>query len=596
MRTGGREWTRSPPLAAAVLIVAGTVVLLSLLYNLPVPNGPDKDSDGISDNFQNIAAVQDIVKDGEGWRVETVGYTSEIDLTFVMFTGGLLTIVIPVGVALWLHDRSRRSVRVSRWREEGRMHDIVRRLSAFLEINPSLPSAVRLTRTSLPEVDQPMLGELAWAPFTRGRPFNEVYEEFKEEWSERSSLIGRALDSLGSIENEASRNEVALSARALVTRLSEESKTMMEEYSRSLAGPSTALFGIGVLLPILLATMIPVAGITGRTALIIGFVLWVVLPLGIVLLGNSLVLKRPPLGAEHPTAATRRGSFPKPLDVLLMAAGAVLLILSVLVVVTGVELPLTLPGSGRESLFILLMLMGISALLSGVIGWMSRGPKEAGERFSAVRKRSPVVLRDISSWVMEGRSFESALKRSLSKRAVETDKSYRLLPGHSSGETGLPEPLLSYLGSAREFSRAGGATGGRAIRAFSKHIQELLYLEGDMSARVRSAVGQMEVTSSIFAPIMIGASAGIFNLMGSVQGEIPEGMIFGGCARGTLEPWHFLLISGGYLLMLSITTTLTIYRLENGTIGGGWHRVPRRMIQSSLAFSFGVLASSYLIG
>ncbi|MBN1539736.1 MAG: hypothetical protein JW939_06285, partial [Candidatus Thermoplasmatota archaeon] len=220
MKIGGREWTPSPVSTAVVLTVAGTIILLLLMYNLPVPNGPDRDSDGISDNFQSIVEVQDIVKDGEVWRVETVGYTSEIDLPFVIFTGGLLTMVIPFGAAYWLWDRTRRSMKVRRWREEGRMHDIVRRLSAFLEINPSLPSAVRLTRTSLPELDQPMLGELAWAPFTRGKPFNEVYEKFKEEWSGRSPLIGRALDGLGTAENEASRAEVALSARALVTRLS----------------------------------------------------------------------------------------------------------------------------------------------------------------------------------------------------------------------------------------------------------------------------------------------------------------------------------------------------------------------------------------
>lgn len=227
---------------------------------------------------------------------------------------------------------------------------------------------------------------------------------------------------------------------------------------------------------------------------------------------------------------------------------------------------------------------------------MSRSSKEAAERFSDVRKRSPVVLRDISSSVMEGRSFESALKRAFARREVEKDRRYRLLPGHSSREAGIPEPLLSYLESAKEFSRAGRGTGGKAIRAFSKHIQELLDLERDLSSRVRSAVGQMEVTSSIFAPLMIGASAGIFNLMGSVQGDIPGGMMFGGGSQDTLEPWHFLLMSGGYLLMLSVATTLTIYRLENGTTRGGWHRVPRRLIQSSLAFSIGVLASSYMIG
>ncbi|MBN1391093.1 MAG: hypothetical protein JXA22_10680 [Candidatus Thermoplasmatota archaeon] len=595
MKAGRRWWPPSPASTAISLTAAGALVLMALMGNLPIPNGPDMDSDGISDNFQKVDAVKDIVKDGEGWRVETVGYASETDLPFVLFAGSLLTVVIPLGAAFWLWDRPRRVMKVSIWREEGRMHDIVRRLSAFLEINPSLPFAVRLTRTSLPVQDQPMLGEVAWTPFTEGRPFSEIYGQFKERWSLRSPTIGRALEGLRSAENEPTQTEVTLSARALVTRLSEESKAMMEEYSRSLAGPATALFGIGVLLPILLATMIPVTGITGKTALMVGFVLWVIIPLSIILLGNSLVLKRPSLGTDH-MPAVRHRTAPGPVDIFLMTLGTVMISLFFFVAFSKVEIPITLPGSGKGSLSILLVLLGVSSSISGLFGWLSQGPKEAQERYSDVRKRAPGILRDMASAIQEGLSFESGLRRTLSRRVVEKDRSYRLLPGHSSREAGMPEPLVSYLESAEEFSRAGRGPGGKAVRAFSKHIQELMDLDGDLSSRVRSAVGQMEVTASIFAPLMIGASAGIFDLMGSVQGDIPDGMLFGGSGGGSMQPWHFLLMSGGYLLMLSIATTLTIYRLEKGVTGGGWHRVPRRLVQSSLAFSLGVVASSYLIG
>lgn len=174
--------------------------------------------------------------------------------------------------------------------------------------------------------------------------------------------------------------------------------------------------------------------------------------------------------------------------------------------------------------------------------------------------------------------------------------SMRLLPGATPREAGLPEPLVTYIESAEEFSRAGKGPGGKAVRAFSRHVQELMDLDRDLSSRVRSAVGQMEVTSSIFAPLMIGASAGIFRLMGSVQGEVQSGMLFGGGGQNGIEPWNFLLLSAGYLLILSIATTLTIHRLEKGTDKGGWHKVPKRLLQSSAAFSLGVVASSMMVG
>ncbi|MGA1820776.1 MAG: hypothetical protein ACMUHU_07205 [Thermoplasmatota archaeon] len=595
MRGHSRRSAISPALVAAILTIIGTSLLLMLVYNLPAPNGPDRDQDGISDNFQSVHPVKDVIKDGDGWKVETVGYTSSLDMPFLIFTGSVLVGLLPLGAAFWLWDRPRRALRNERWREEGRMHDVVRRLSAFLEINPSLPAAVRMARTSLPPDKQYMLGELTWGPFTEGRPFDEKFQEFRERWSCRSPVIGRALGSLISAEREASRAEVVISARSLVSRLSEESKAMMEAYSRSLAGPSTALFGMGVLLPILLATMIPVAGISGRTAVLIGFFLWFILPCCIMLIGSSLVMRRPSLGSD--TGVKAAGwSPPGALDLIMITAGVIVLAAALLHLLHEIELPPYLDVVDRNSASVLLVMCGASALLAGVIGWTTRGSYIAGREHDEVRNGSPVFLRELSSSLLEGRSFEFALKRAFSKSKTGVISTFRVLPGATPREASVPEPAVTYLESAEEFSRAGKGPGGKAVRAFSRHVQEMLDLESDLSSRVRSAVGQMEVTASIFAPLMIGASAGIFRLMGSVQEGAPDGMLFGGGARSGMEPWNFLLLSAGYLLVLSMVTTITIHRLEKGTTDGGWHKVPKRLVQSSLTFSLGVITSSLLIG
>ena len=59
--------------------------------------------------------------------------------------------------------------------EEGMMNDQVRRIAAFLEVNPSLQSALKATQVSLPEREQRILAPLIWSPFTTGAPFMEVY-------------------------------------------------------------------------------------------------------------------------------------------------------------------------------------------------------------------------------------------------------------------------------------------------------------------------------------------------------------------------------------------------------------------------------------
>jgi hypothetical protein len=118
-----------------------------------------------------------------------------------------------------------------------------------------------------------------------------------------------------------------------------------------------------------------------------------------------------------------------------------------------------------------------------------------------------------------------------------------------------------------------------------------------MKEQIRSSIGQMETTSSVFAPVMIGISVGIFDLMGnSSSGVEGGGMIGFSVSPGGLSLTGFILLSGVYLLLLSITTTITMRRLETGRIEGGLRRVPRNLILSSLTFSLGVVISTLILG
>ncbi|MGA1848088.1 MAG: hypothetical protein ACMUHB_01990, partial [Thermoplasmatota archaeon] len=263
--------------AFAASSLLGFLVLISLYSNFPVAISGDMNDDGVSDEFQIITPLEDLVRKNGGWESVVVEYDSEPDLPFLVISGSLLVMALPFSISLWIWNRPQRKERIRRWEDEGSMQDTVRRLAAFLEINPSLPEAVKLARSSMEEKDQRLLGPLVWGPFSEGKPFKLVYREIVEEWRARSPELGRALEGLSSAESEGTRIEVSSSSREVVQRLSEDTKARMEEYSRSLSGPSTALFGLGVLLPMLLSTMIPVAGISGRTAILVGFLLWVVL-------------------------------------------------------------------------------------------------------------------------------------------------------------------------------------------------------------------------------------------------------------------------------------------------------------------------------
>jgi hypothetical protein len=592
----GKGWKMSCLSAFIASSLLGCLVLVSIYTNFPVAISGDMNRDGISDEFQVITPIEDLVMKNGSWEPVVVGYDSEPDLLFLVFSGSLLVLVLPLSIALWIWNRPVRARKLNRWEEEGVMQDTVRRLAAFLEINPSLPEAVRLARSSMDEKDQRLLGPLVWGPFAEGRSFKQVYSGMVEEWRSRSPELGRALEGLSSAEREGSRIEVSSSSREVVQRLSEDTKSRMEEYSRSLSGPSTALFGLGVLLPMLLSTMIPVAGMSGRTAILVGFLLWVVLPAGMVYAGNTLLLRRPAPSFSK-GAHGHSVIMPTPFNTASLVLGSIFLGISILSTASQ--------GGHGGALYnimdhgivpLLLSFIGISMIVAGIIDMLTR-KREAGiGEWKRTMEFSPHFLQEIAVSLSEGYSFERSLAAAIQKRNF-LDKRGSFLPGEDRLLSWVPEPLRSFLGNAREYSKAGAGPGGQAVRVLSKHISGLVRLEKDMASRVRSTIGQMELTASLFAPLMIGTSAGIFSLMETTSGTIPDGLIIGGgVGEGSIGVFHFVLLTGGYLLSLSIVSTLVLHRLETGDPHGGWGKVPRRILQSSLAFAAGVIISTILIG
>ncbi|MGA1847954.1 MAG: hypothetical protein ACMUHB_01315, partial [Thermoplasmatota archaeon] len=451
-------------------------------------------------------------------------------------------------------------------------------------------------RSSMEEKDQRLLGPLVWGPFSEGKPFKLVYREIIEEWRARSPELGRALEGLSSAESEGTRIEVSSSSREVVQRLSEDTKARMEEYSRSLSGPSTALFGLGVLLPMLLSTMIPVAGISGRTAILVGFLLWVVLPAGMIYAGNRLLLRRPAPSFSKGVPGLS-GLTPTRFNTASIGIGSLIL---------GISILGALYQDGPAGRLYMIMDHGIAALLvsftglamiaGGIIDMLSRRREEGVDEWKRTMEISPPFLQEVAVSISDGHSFERSVASALGKGSLK-GRGGSFIPGEDRSFSWMPEPLRSFLHNAREYSKAGPVSGGQAVRALSKHINSLVRLEKEMASRVRSTIGQMELTASLFAPLMIGTSAGIFSLMETTSGTLPGGLIAGGgVGEGSIGVFHFVLLTGGYLLPLSVVSTLVLHRLETGDPHGGWGKVPKKVLQSSLAFAAGVIASTILIG
>ncbi|MFO8052331.1 MAG: hypothetical protein R6V01_11640 [Thermoplasmatota archaeon] len=584
------------PLTFSLFSLAlGIVLFICLVLNLPVEHSPDSDGDGISDLFQNLEEEKELVMVEDGWKSVVVGRTSEMNAPVLLLTGALLLFVLPLLTYTYLWQRPLRRRNAKKRMEESRMLDLVRRIASFLEIDPSLQGAVRSTQSSLPHDQQGILGPLVWDPMTRGVSFEDVFEDFSQYWTGRSRLIGDALRSLGASAREKDQEKISLSVRRTMQSFDKGSRELIQEYARSLAGPSTVIFALGVLLPLMLATMIPLIGLSGSSLIMVGFLLWIVVPMGILYYGRILVERRPMRDTSFSGESEGKASFSFASLSLLISGGTVT-VFTVLnhagEIDAGVisALPLDTP-----SITVLGLLLSVSLIASGIMSLYTRSMVEQVKRKEVNKDLSHSLLREVGTGLEEGRSFETSVRRAVCRETNRTEGVPPPFPGDTNYVESLSHPFDHLLGTAKHFSRAGAKAGAGAVKALAGHLEEMHSMERDLASRIRSSIGQMGITASVFAPLMIGSSVGIFMLMERSSSSSQGGMIGGSMSSG-MEVHHFMILSGGYLLMLGISTTLTLYRLESGRPKGGWHRVPRALVLSSLSFTFSSILSSLLIG
>ncbi len=583
----------SPPLVSALSMVLGIIFISLLVIPGPLEWG-DLDEDGVSDTFQDLEAQSDLVLSPSGeWNEVDIGHTSTMNLSFTIFIGIIFLLLIPILVYWYLSDLPRRREEMEKMSMASAMQDNVRRISSFMSINPSISNATRLSHVSQTGDGEKALGQVIWRSRTAGMGLEQALLGSSRSMDGEDAVITPAIEGLISAGSESTQEEVRMSSEAVVERMNEELKDRMGTYASSLKGPSTALFALGVLLPILLATMIPIAGLSNRTVVMIGSLLWGGVPLMILFTTGRLVLKRPmlPLSGSDPKDRVK----PSLSSLFIMITGMVLIITSSTELLLNGDPIIILEGPfpGPISSCFLALLVGTSLLIASGSSMISSEKDRIRKKEEEEMERVPDLLSEMGSQLMEGRSLEIAIIRGF--RRIGRDPP---LQGRISSLSELdPGPVLRLTKVSSEFASAGGRAGGRSVKALSKHLREMGRLERSMKEMVRSSIGQMEITASIFAPIMVGASVGIFRLMDRSASTIAGNEMIGTTfSRGDLTVPGFIVLAGVYLILLSLTTTLAMYRLEEGVPHGGWSRVPKNVILASFTFTAGVVVSTLLIG
>ncbi len=400
--------------------------------------------------------------------------------------------------------------------------------------------------------------------------FEEALIRLGDRWARFGGELKAALNAMVTASCEATeegrRRALERANRAMVSGV----RRRIEEYALSLSAPSMVLFGLGILLPLIAGSFLPMmawdiwsADVLGTGTLSAGgdvimqvvFVMNVLFP-GIALLVAMEAVSRHPMESAIQSGTERlRARAPHLAGVVAATVAGVLganLLLDGVAAVAGVLLASSLPGS------LLLLALGRSA---------AEGPSPDQEA------SLEDILFKTGARMLEGENLECALNRSCSDLRGEGARTARRLSfkcntaGQDLGEA-IDEELgrsreskaLEALRVVRDAASKDEAAAGMLAMDVAAYLKELSDLETSLKSRLKPTISMMKLTARFLGPVVLGVTYSIYLSLAAVTGG----------AAGGLAPEAFFLVLGAFLAETNAITAYYVWGVEGG-------RDPRRL-------------------
>ena len=337
-------------------------------------------------------------------------------------------------------------------------------------------------------------------------------------------------------------------------------KRRIEEYALSLSTPSMVMFGLGILLPLMVGSFLPMLswnmwsfgsaemgstlGGGDESILQTVFLMNVLFPALAFLVASNAI-------SHHPLETKGRGCVLALSRPFAVAAG----ILSL----AGVWLFANcLDGFPRSA----------GMLISGTVPLSVLAVIE-GARMSTSDVQDGGGVEDAlfvtGARMLEGENFEAALERAASDLDERSAKTIRSLSFRSNIvgqelDSAIADQEKALGGSnaleafkvVREAAEKDEAAAGLLAMDLAAYLKDLHDLDDTLKGRLKPTISMMRATAFALGPIVMGVTYAIFVSMGSVMGE----------ARGGFNPDSFLLVLGAFLAETGILVSYFVWGIE----------------------------------
>jgi hypothetical protein len=494
----------------------------------------------------------------------------------------------------------------------GQMVDAVSYMAMSMRLTPSLhralifaarnvgePLASRLRQVVL-DVELRRFETLEEAFLDMARTYDPDHEEFRQ-----------ALRSLRTAELQTSPEGIERSLERATITVFEGTRRRVREFADGLQRPVFVLFSLGVVLPLMVGSMLPLmsaGGLAGSMWLAI-LLMDVAFPLMFVLAARRILERRPLV--RPPTMVDidvpgRRGRIALALLVgaALVALGAFCGTVSKDVFDAGARLEASLADGSLvdmdpdarhdleararaaedDPLVEMAVLVGPLPVLWGVAAAVAilyvpalGEPRRRRKEVSSVEEGLPDALFQIGSRVADGMPLESAIRRTaitlgddplahllrrvLAHMTLKRTSTTEALFGREGALAGFPsENVSASLKTIVEMVRKDVSGAGRTIVGVSDHLRDLRKVDREVASRLRPVTDMMRSTAVLFAPVILGITSALYLVVARLAPSLP----FSSDATAPMAAGTFAMVLGVFVMAITVATMLFTARLSHG--------------------------------
>ncbi|MEM2878535.1 MAG: hypothetical protein QXG10_03190 [Candidatus Hadarchaeales archaeon] len=388
--------------------------------------------------------------------------------------------------------------------------------------------------------------KLYGATLSYGASTEEVVHEIGEEWHEPCPELRRSLHLILSSVSESSHSSRDRSLSMALSAAIEGSRSRAREFASRVHQPVLLIYTLGVLLPMVLAVMVPVLYMTGAS---LGSPAVVMVscatPVLVYFVARRVLADRP---SFFNLVDIKRDEFDPKRAVTVSLISSAPPLIAVLV-------------KADTYLFMLSLLWAPALFLSLAIYCSYRVPFRLWEKSCRMESELPQALLSVGNRMAEGRPAEESVLRAAricsepGLRAMFTEIAAKVRLGGMSfraavlGENGALKSVHSGVvrGAMRAMvdlvEKSSGAAGESMIY-ISEHVGKLNEAYADMRKTMCEIVSSMRSVATIFAPMIAGVTSSIFKLLFEKEAF----SIFG---QASFPPHLFCVAMGVYSLLLS---------------------------------------------